>query len=261
VGGLSKVRAGPVPPRYEVIGIEGVPEVEPGDDIARLIVEAAARQSTPLAGGDLLVVGQKIVSKAEGRLVRLADVTPSPVAESMAAGLGRDPRLVEVILRESRRVVRMDQGVLITETHHGWVCANAGVDQSNVERDCVALLPEDPDRSARMLRDRIRALTGAEVAVIVADTFGRPWREGLTNVAIGVAGLAPIRSYLGERDPAGRPLQATILAVADELAAAAEPVMGKLDRIPAAIVRGLRLAPGEEGSKPLLRDPARDLFR
>jgi coenzyme F420-0:L-glutamate ligase/coenzyme F420-1:gamma-L-glutamate ligase len=261
VGGLSKVRAGPVPPRYEVIGIEGVPEVEPGDDIARLIVEAAARQSTPLAGGDLLVVGQKIVSKAEGRLVRLADVTPSPVAESMAAGLGRDPRLVEVILRESRRVVRMDQGVLITETHHGWVCANAGVDQSNVERDCVALLPEDPDGSARMLRDRIRALTGAEVAVIVADTFGRPWREGLTNVAIGVAGLAPIRSYLGERDPAGRPLQATILAVADELAAAAEPVMGKLDRIPAAIVRGLRLVPGEEGSKPLLRDPARDLFR
>jgi len=226
----------PSPPRYEVIGIEGVPEVKPGDDIARFIAEAAGRQSTPLAGGDLLVVGQKIVSKAEGRLVRLADVTPSPVAEAMAVGLGRDPRLVEVILRESRRVVRMDQGVLITETHHGWVCANAGVDQSNVERDCVALLPEDPDRSARALRDRIRTLTG-------------------------LAGLAPLRSYLGERDPAGRPLQATILAVADELAAAAEPVMGKLDRIPAAIVRGLPLVPGEEGSKPLLRDPARDLFR
>jgi len=251
----------PSPPRYEVIGIEGIPEVRPGDDIARLLVEATARQSTPFAGGDLLVVGQKIVSKAEGRIVRLADVTPSPVALAMAAGLGRDPRLVEIILRESRRVVRMDQGVLITETHHGWVCANAGVDQSNVDIDCVALLPEDPDGAARALRDRIRTLTGADVCVIVADTFGRPWREGLTNVAIGVAGLAPLRSYLGERDPAGRPLQATILAVADELAAAAEPVMGKLDRIPAAIVRGAPLMPSEEGSKPLLRDPARDLFR
>ncbi|OGK91113.1 MAG: coenzyme F420-0:L-glutamate ligase [Candidatus Rokubacteria bacterium RBG_16_73_20] len=250
-----------MPRRYEIIGIEGLPEVDAGADIARLIAEAAARQATPLEPGDLLVVGQKIVSKAEGRVIRLADVTPSPVAESMAAGLGRDPRLVEVILRESRRVVRMDQGILITETHHGWVCANAGVDQSNVELDCVALLPEDPDGSARALRERLRALTGAEVAVIVADTFGRPWREGLTNVAIGLAGFAPIRSYLGERDPAGRPLQATILALADELAAAAEPVMGKLDRIPAALVRGLALPPGDEGSKPLLRDPARDLFR
>lgn len=249
------------PPRYEVIGVGGLPEVRPGDDVARLVTEAAAGQGTPLASGDLVVVGQKIVSKAEGRLVRLADVTPSAVALGMAAGLGRDPRLVEVILRESRRVVRMDQGVLITETHHGWVCANAGVDQSNVDADSVALLPEDPDRSARALREAIRARAGADVAVIVADTFGRPWREGLTNVAIGLAGLAPLRSYLGERDPAGRPLQATILALADELAAAAEPVMGKLDRIPVAIVRGLRLAPSEEGSKPLLRDPARDLFR
>jgi len=251
----------PSPPRYEVIGVEGIPEVRPGDDVARFIVDAAARQSTPLRAADLVVVGQKIVSKAEGRLVRLADVTPSPIAQSMAAGLGRDARLVEVILRESRRVVRMDQGVLITETHHGWVCANAGVDQSNVELDCVALLPEDPDRSARRLRDRIRDLAGADVFLIVADTFGRPWREGLTNVAIGLAGFAPLRSYLGERDPAGRPLQATILALADELAGAAEPVMGKLDRIPAAIVRGVALTPGEEGSKPLLRDPLRDLFR
>jgi coenzyme F420-0:L-glutamate ligase/coenzyme F420-1:gamma-L-glutamate ligase len=250
-----------MPPRYEVIGVEGIPEVRPGDDVARLIVDAAAGQDTPLRATDLLVVGQKIVSKAEGRLVRLAEVTPSPVAQSMAAGLGRDPRLIEVILRESRRVVRMDQGVLITETHHGWVCANAGVDQSNVELDCVALLPEDPDRSARLLRERVRDLAGVDVFVVVADTFGRPWREGLTNVAIGLAGFAPIKSYLGERDPAGRPLQATILALADELASAAEPVMGKLDRIPVAIVRGFPLTPSEEGSKPLLRDPARDLFR
>jgi coenzyme F420-0:L-glutamate ligase/coenzyme F420-1:gamma-L-glutamate ligase len=250
-----------MPPRYEVIGVEGIPEVRPGDPVARLVADAAARQGTPVLGGDLLVVGQKIVSKAEGRLLRLADVTPSPVATSLAAGLGRDARLVEVILRESRRVVRMDRGILVTETHHGWVCANAGVDQSNVDLDAVALLPEDPDASARRLRDDLRALTGADVAVVIADTFGRPWREGLTNVAIGVAGLAPLRSYLGERDPAGRPLQATILAVADELAGAAELVMGKLDRIPVAIVRGLTLPAGDEGSKPLLRDPGRDLFR
>jgi len=212
--------------RYEVIGVEGIGEVRPGDDIARLIVEAAARQATPVASGDLLVIGQKIVSKAEGRLVKLADVQPSPIALAMAPGLAKDPRLVEVILRESRRVVRMDKGVLITETHHGWICANAGIDQSNVDADSVALLPEDSDRSARAVRDRVRALAGVEVFVIVTDTFGRPWREGLTNVAIGIAGFAPLLSYLGERDPAGRPLQATILALAEELAGAAEPVMG-----------------------------------
>jgi len=251
-----------MPPRYEVIGVEGIPEVRPGDDVARLIVEAAARQRTPIVARDLVVIGQKIVSKAEGRIVRLDDVTPSPVTEALATGLGRDPRLVEIILRESRRVVRMDKGVLITETHHGWVCANAGVDQSNVDADTVALLPADPDASARRLRDGIRALTGGDVAIVVADTFGRPWREGLTNVAIGTAGFLTLKSYLGERDSAGRPLQATILAVADELASAAEPVMGKLDRIPAAVVRGLALPPDDgTGSKSLLRDPARDLFR
>jgi coenzyme F420-0:L-glutamate ligase/coenzyme F420-1:gamma-L-glutamate ligase len=250
-----------MPPRYEVIGIVGIPEVRPGDDVAGIIVDAAARQQTPLLNQDLLVIGQKIVSKAEGRLLRLDDVTPSAVAMSMAAGTGRDPRLVEVILRESRRVVRMDKGVLITETHHGWVCANAGVDQSNVDAETVALLPADPDGSARRIRERIRTRSGVEVAIIIADTFGRPWREGLTNVAIGLAGFSPLKSYLGDRDPAGRPLQATILAVADELASAAEPVMGKLDRIPAAIVRGLALPAGDESSKPLLRDPARDLFR
>ena len=249
------------PPRYEVIGIQGIGEVRRGDDIAALIVEAAARQSTPVLAADLLVIGQKIVSKAEGRVVKLGDVKPSPIAIAMAPALGKEPPLVEVILRESRRVVRMAQGVIITETHHGWVCANAGVDQSNVDADTVALLPEDSDRSARQVRDRVRVLAGVDVRVIITDTFGRPWREGLTNIAIGVAGFAPLRSYLGERDPAGRPLQATILALADELAGAAEPVMGKLDRIPAAIVRGLTLSAAEEGSKPLVREPARDLFR
>jgi coenzyme F420-0:L-glutamate ligase/coenzyme F420-1:gamma-L-glutamate ligase len=250
-----------MPPRYEVIGIEGIGEIHPGDDIAAIVVDAAVRQRTPLATGDVVVLSQKIVSKSEGRLLRLPDITPSPMATTFAAGLGRDPRLIEVILRESRRVVRMDRGVLVTETHHGWVCANAGVDQSNVDADVVALLPVDPDGSARAFRDAVRARTRAEIHVIVADTFGRPWREGLVNIAIGVAGFAPILSYLGQQDPAGRPLQATILAIADELAGAAEPVMGKLDRIPAAIVRGLALQASEEGSKALLRDPARDLFR
>jgi coenzyme F420-0:L-glutamate ligase/coenzyme F420-1:gamma-L-glutamate ligase len=250
-----------MPPRYEVIGVEGIPEVRPGDPLADLIVEASTRQGTPLITDDVLVVGQKVVSKAEGRVVRLDDVTPSPVAVTVAAQLGRDPRLVEVILCESRRVVRMDKGVLIVETHHGWVCANAGVDQSNVEAGTVALLPEDSDRSARRLRERVRVLTGADVGVIIADTFGRPWREGLTNVAIGVAAVAPLRSYLGERDPAGHTLQATILALADELASAAEVVMGKLARVPVAVIRGLHLPASDEGSKPLLRDPSRDLFR
>ena len=249
------------PPRYEVIGITGLGELHPGDDVARLVVDAAAAQGTPIASHDVLVIGQKVLSKAEGRLVRLSEVEPSPATERIAANLGRDPRLLEVILRESRRVVRMDKGVIITETHHGWICANAGVDQSNVDADTVALLPEDSDRSARQFRERVQTLAGAEVAVIVADTFGRPWREGLTNVAIGVAGMAALRDYIGSPDSAGRPLQATILAVADELASAAEIVMGKLDRIPAAIVRGLRVESGDAGSKPLLRDPARDLFR
>ena len=251
----------PAPPRYEIIGITGIGEVHPGNDLARILTEAAIAQGTPFATHDVLVVGQKIISKAEGRILRLSEVEPSPATRRMADALGRDPHLLEVIMRESRRVVRMDKGVIITETHHGWICANAGVDQSNVDTDTVALLPEDPDRSARTLRERVHALASAEVAVIVADTFGRPWREGLTNVAIGLAGMAALRDYIGMPDSAGRPLQMTMLAVADELASAAEIIMGKLDRIPAAIVRGLRVDASDGGSKPLLRDPARDLFR
>jgi coenzyme F420-0:L-glutamate ligase/coenzyme F420-1:gamma-L-glutamate ligase len=250
-----------VPRRYEVVGIEGLPEIHRGDDLAGLLVQAARAQGTPLEFGDLLVVSQKIVSKTEGRIVNLGSVVPSREAAETAAEIGRDPRLVEVILSESRRVVRKAPGVLIVETHHGWICANAGVDQSNVDLETASLLPEDSDRSARQLREGLRRLTGHDLGIIVADTFGRPWREGLTNVAIGVAGLEPIKSYLGEKDPAGYVLQATILAVADELAAAAEPIMGKLDRIPAVIIRGLDWPRGETGSRALIRDPARDLFR
>lgn len=250
-----------MPPRYEVIGVGGLPEFRPGDDVAELIAAAARGQDTPIAARDLLVVSQKIVSKAEGRLVRLSEVAPSPRARALAEEIGRDPRLVEVILSESRRIVRQAKGVLIVETHHGFVCANAGVDQSNVDADTACLLPEDSDRSASALRERLQAITGHELAVIIADTFGRPWREGLVNVAIGLAGFEPIRSYLGELDPAGYVLQATILALADELAGAAEPVMGKLDRIPVAIIRGLPWERGDGTSRALLRDPARDLFR
>jgi coenzyme F420-0:L-glutamate ligase/coenzyme F420-1:gamma-L-glutamate ligase len=177
-----------MPPRYEVIGIEGIGEVRPGDDIARIVVEAAARQRTPLAAADVLVLSQKVVSKSEGRLLRLSEITPSLMAETFAAELGRDPRLIEVILRESRRIVRMDRGVLVTETRHGWVCANAGVDQSNVDADMVALLPEDSDRSARRIREALRTLIGGDVHVIIADTFGRPWREGLVDVAAAFRG-------------------------------------------------------------------------
>ena len=250
-----------MPARYEVIGIEGLPEVAPRADLAPLIVEAARHQGTPLAAGDLLVVSQKIVSKAEGRLVRLSEVTPSPRAAALAAEIDRDPRLVEVILGESRRIVRQAKGVLIVETHHGWICANAGVDQSNVDGDTACLLPADSDASARALRQRLAELTGHTLAIIVADTFGRPWREGLVNVAVGLAGIEPIVSYLGDTDPAGHVLQATILAVADELASAAEPVMGKLDRIPVVIIRGARWTAAEADSRALQRDPARDLFR
>lgn len=247
--------------RYEVIGIGGLPEIRRGDELAPLIVEAARREATAIQDRDLLVVSQKIVSKAEGRIVRLSQVPVSPEAQAIADEIGRDPRLVAVILGESRRIVRKDKGVLIVETHHGFVCANAGVDQSNVDADTACLLPVDSDRSADALRERLQALTGHELAVIVADTFGRPWREGLVNVAVGLAGLEPIVSYLGQEDPAGHVLQATILALADELAGAAEPVMGKLDRVPVAIIRGLDWPRGDGSSRALLRDPARDLFR
>ncbi len=254
-------RGGRGAPRVEVLGVRGLPEVHPGDDLAALVVAAADAQGTPLASGDLLVVSQKVVSKAEGRLVRLAEVTPSAFAAEVGRSLKKDARLIEVILRESRRIVRMDRGVLITETHHGQICANAGVDQSNVGAGWVSLLPADPDASARALVERLRAVAGAEVAVIVADTFGRPWREGLQNVALGVAGMRPLRSYLGVPDAHGYTLQATVLAVADELAGAAELVMGKLDGVPVALVRGYDWTPGAGSARELLRDPSQDLFR
>jgi coenzyme F420-0:L-glutamate ligase/coenzyme F420-1:gamma-L-glutamate ligase len=251
----------PRAPRLEVFGIRGLPELRPGDDLAELAMAAATAQETPFAPGDVVVLSQKAVSKAEGRLVRLDDVTPSALAVEVGRAHKKDPRLIEVILRESRRIVRMDRGVLITETRHGQICANAGVDQSNVGLGWACLLPENPDESARAFADRVRAKQGVDVAVIVADTFGRPWREGLVNVAIGVAGFRSLQTYLGVPDAFGYTLQATILAVADELAGAAELVMGKLDQVPVAVVRGYRYEPGPGSARELLRDPNMDLFR
>ena len=252
------------PPRIEVIGITGIPEVRAGDELGPMIAAAASDGGTPIEPGDVVVVTQKIVSKAEGRLVNLEDVSPSPFAVQLSEESERDPRLVELVLRESRSIVRVDpaRGILIAETRHGLVCANAGIDSSNVPGDdTVSLLPEDPDRSAREIRDEIAAAARADVAVIVSDTFGRPWREGHVDFAIGVAGMDPFLDYRGTEDAHGQVLHVTTIALADELSAAAEVVMGKALGIPAAIVRGVQYRPGDAGSATLLRDRSTDLFR
>jgi coenzyme F420-0:L-glutamate ligase/coenzyme F420-1:gamma-L-glutamate ligase len=248
--------------KVELFAVEGLPDVLPGDDIAEHIILGIRRLGERLETGDIVVVTQKIVSKAEGRLVRLGEVTPSPFAVQWGTANGTDPRVVELVLRESRRVVRMDRGVLIVETHQGLVCANAGVDLSNVAGGEVAtLLPVDPDASARRIRVGLHARSGVEVPVVISDTFGRPWREGLVNVAIGVAGLSPLRSYVGSRDPQGFPLQATVAALADEVGAAAGLVSSKLNRTPAVLVRGILYEPGDGSALELLRAPERDMFR
>ena len=237
-----------------VRGVEGLPEIGPGDDLARLIAEAAE-----LEDGDVVVVAQKVVSKAEGRIVRMDEVEPSERARAIA-GEG-DPRRIEVILRESARIVRLRPPLVIAQTPHGYVCASAGVDSSNApEPDTLVLLPADPDASAAALRARLRELTACDVAVIVSDSFGRAWRQGTTDVAIGCAGLRPLVDLEGERDRAGYELHATVIAVADEIAGAAQLVMGKLDGIPVAVVRGLDVA-GEGSAAELVMPPERDLFR
>jgi coenzyme F420-0:L-glutamate ligase/coenzyme F420-1:gamma-L-glutamate ligase len=242
-----------------ILPLEGIPEVRPGDDLPHLIARAAGED---LGAGDILVVTHKIVSKAEGRLVDLRTVEPSALAKSFAARYERDPRQIEVVLRESRRIVRMDRGLIIAETHHGFVCANAGVDASNVPGDdAVCLLPVDPDASAARLRRALTARTSSNLAVIISDSFGRTWREGITNVAVGVAGMEPLADYRGQKDPYGYPLEASVLAVADELAAAAELVMGKTEGIPAATVRNYSYKSGPGAALDLLMGPDRDLFR
>lgn len=250
-----------------ILPITGIGEIAPGDDLGALIYEAIQAQQLALQQGDILVVTQKIVSKAEGRLVKLAEIEPSEFARVAAQSSRKDAQYIEVVLRESRRIVRMDRGVLLTETHHGFVCANAGIDESNVDggEGEVTLLPVDSDRSARELRARLQELAGEgpsfEIAVIISDTWGRTWRNGQVNMAIGAAGIEPLTDYRGQYDPYGYELQASVIAVADELAATAELVMGKIDRVPVALIRGYAYTPGSNTAQALLRDPATDMFR
>jgi coenzyme F420-0:L-glutamate ligase/coenzyme F420-1:gamma-L-glutamate ligase len=244
------------PEPVQVIAVAGLPEVRRGDDLGVLIAAQAE-----LRDQDVVVVGQKIVSKAEGRVRWLREVEPGESARRYAQRLQADPRLVQVILDETVRIVR-DERVLIVETRQGFVCANAGVDHSNVPgEDAVTLLPEDSDASAAALRQRLWELTGCRVGVIVADTFGRAWRMGITNVALGVAGLPALLDYRGQRDDFGQELTATVVGVADEVACAAELVMGKTDRVPVALVRGYRPGSPSGSGRDLIRPPALDLFR
>jgi len=247
--------------RLEVIGIENISEVVFGDNIASLIIEACHKGGVSLTGGDILVVAHKVISKAEGRIVHLDGIKPSPFAQSIAQQMEKDARVVEIILGESRRIVRMARGILVVETHQGFICANGGVDASNVGPGVVALLPKDPDASAEKIRRELQERTGVPLAVIISDSFGRPWREGTVDVAIGVAGLEPLIDYRGQKDNYGYEMKASLIAVADELAGAGELVLGKTRQVPVALVRGF-LPSGTEGKGgQLIRSPEADIFR
>ncbi len=252
-------------PRVEVIGVTGIPEVKPGDRLGDLIADAAGEQGTPIQDSDVLIVTQKIVSKAEGRVVDLTGVEPSAFAREWADACDKDARLIELVLRESRSIVRMDveRGILITETRHGFICANSGIDTSNIPGDnMVAMLPVDSDESARRIGGEVRQRAAvSHVAVIVSDTFGRAWREGHANFAIGAAGINPIRDYKGTPDAYGQILKVTAIAVADELAAASELVTAKSIGVPVAIARGYEYERAPDGVGSLLRERSRDLFR
>ena len=242
--------------------IEGIPMIMPGDDLAEIIVHAMERMDLRLRDGDILSICQKVVSKAEGRLVNLNSIEPSPLARKFAERWDKDPRAVELVLRQTSRIVRMDNAVLIVETGPGWVCANAGIDESNsLEDDRAILLPEDPDASASKLRSDLKRLTGAAIAVLITDTFGRPWRDGLTEVCLGIAGLDPMLDLRGTTDLGGRELHHTVIAIADELACAAGLLMPKAGATPAVLIRGYRFKPADSSAKALIRPAASDLFR
>lgn len=248
--------------RLEIIGVEGLGEIGPGDPLGRLVVEACARLGVALLDSDVLVLAQKIVSKSEGRAVDLRTVEPSGEASRLSTELdGKDPRLLELILGESRRIVAKGRSTIVVETHHGFVCANAGIDLSNIGVERALLLPKDPDGSARRIREEVQRLTGTAVGVLITDTFGRPWRLGTTDVAIGVSGFGPLIDYRGGKDPYGYELKASVTAVADQIAGAAELVMGKTSHVPAAIVRGCGLPQGDGSARELIRPAEDDLFR
>ncbi len=244
----------------QIIGLSGIPEVSQGSDLARIIVDASKKNGVKLQNGDVIVVTQKIVSKAEGRMVKTSSIEPSPYAYQISKLMEKDPKVVEVILSETERIVKMVRGLIISETRHGLVCANAGVDHSNVPSDFLCLLPISPDRSARKLRSQIMKMTHVNLAVLITDTFGRPWREGQTGVAIGLSGLRPLDDYKGKKDDFGNDLKVTVIAVADEIASASDLVMGKTKRTPVAIVSGYPID-GDGTAKALTRRPSRDLFR
>lgn len=242
--------------------IEGIPLVNKGDDLARLIASGIEKTGLKLQAGDIVVVCQKVVSKAEGRVVDLKTIAPSEFANSLAKRWEKDPRAVELVLRQTNRMVRNDRGVIIVETGQGWVCANAGVDESNsLTDDSAILLPEDPDASAARIRAGLKNLCGLEVAVLVTDTFGRPWRDGLTEICLGIAGMNPILDLRGTTDLGGRELQHTVVAIADELAAAAGLLMEKAAAVPAVLVRGYAYLPFDGSAKVLIRPAEADLFR
>lgn len=246
-----------MPNALSILPVPGLPEIEPGHDIASLVID-----SIDLVDGDVVMITSKIVSKAEGCAIELADVEPSAFSKEWAAEWDKDPRVVEVVLGESKRIVRQIGPVLITETRHGFVCANSGVDQSSSgAADRVLVLPTDPDASARRARARFAEL-GVDVAVVVTDTFGRPWREGQTDIAIGVAGINPLYSYIGQHDPHGHEFRVQEICVVDELAAASELVKGNTSRVPVSVVRGFDWEVDDEASMaPVIRDSSRDLFR
>ncbi|MFK8024127.1 MAG: coenzyme F420-0:L-glutamate ligase [Ilumatobacter sp.] len=248
--------------RITVFGIEGLPEITAGHDLAAMINESATAQGDPLADGDIVLVTSKIVSKAEGCTVELDDIEPSEFAARWSEKWEKDPRVTEVVLRESKRVIRQIGPVLITETHHGFCCANSGVDQSSSgAQGRILTLPVDPDGTCRAQRTRFAEL-GVDVAVIMTDTFGRPWREGQTDIAIGIAGMNPLFSYIGEHDPHGHEFRVQEICTADELAAAGELVKGNTSRVPVAVIRGFDWEADDEASMaPVLRDSERDLFR
>jgi coenzyme F420-0:L-glutamate ligase / coenzyme F420-1:gamma-L-glutamate ligase len=247
--------------KIEVIPLPGVPEVKEGEDLGKMLLASVKRYGIGLLDGDIVVVKQKVVSKAEGQLVRLDAVRPGEKAKVLAKSEGKDPRLVELILREATRIVRVGHGVIITETRHGFVCANSGVDQSNVGKGLVALLPRDPDRSAKKLRRALERASGKRLAVVISDTFGRPWRVGQTDVAIGCSGILPLLPYAGKKDRFGYELRVTEPSVVDEVAGGAELAIGKLKGIPAAIVRGAEYVRGDKGVRSVIMPRERDLFR
>lgn len=246
----------------EIIGIRGMPIIRPGDDLASMIVEGAKKMGVGIKDGDVIVVTHVAVARAEGKIIQLKDIEPSDLAKRIAEEAGKDPRHVEVVLRESRSIVRMQNGIIISKTKHGIVCANAGVDASNASEDeSVVTLPDDPDLSAKKIREGIERLTGSRVAVIISDTQGRPFRRGVVNVAIGCSGIQPLWDRRGELDLFGRALRSKITCVADELCSAAELVIGQAaEGIPVAIIRGYRYLRGEVPASVILRDRNEDLF-